>query len=462
MSHALPAPRDKGLPALLDRRSPAPPPDGGKADGDGLDDVTRGPRRIGFAVLLVFLLVFAGWGASAPLAGGALAPGRISPEGGVKTIQHLEGGIVRALHVREGDTVTAGSPLLALESVRQRAEVDALLDRRRARLAERARLEAELAGAERIPLPEGLSAEDPADQAVMVAERRLFDKRRHLLSARKRVLSQRIEQLSEQITGYEAQVESATRQLELIAEELQDKAVLLEKGLTPKSDVLRLRRMQAEIFGRRGEFAASIASAEQRIGETELELVALEAELGERLADRAREVRTELVEIEQSLAAKNDVLTRTVVAAPVDGTVTEMRVKTIGGVVLAGEPIMELVPSDDRLIIDARLAPRDIDVVAPGLTAQVHLSAFAGSARPMLFGTVLSIAADTRVHEETGETFYPVRVEVPADELAKAGDDVSLVPGMVADVLIVSEERTMLAYLLEPIADLIRRSLREA
>lgn len=438
-------------------RRAAPP-----AQPPALSTMLRGPRRVGLGVVLAFIGFFAVWGSLAQLSGGAAAPARISPDGGVKIVQHLEGGILRELHVREGDVVAAGAPLATLENVRAQAEVRTLLDRRWSRLAERARLEAERLGLPAPIFPPELDPRRAAAQEAMRSELRLFEARREMIATRRRVLEQRVRQLEEQIAGHGVQVESASRQLALIEEELSDKSGLLAKGLASKGEVLRLRRAAAEIDGLRGEHLASVALARQRIGETELELVSLDAERAEEVAARAGQLRQELAEIEESLAAERDVLSRSVVASPADGVVTNLRIKTRGGVIGPGEPILDVVPTNDRLLIDARVSPADVDLVEVGLEARIHLTAYAGRAAPTIVGTVTHVSADAVEGADGEPPYFLARIEAPAAALAAAGEDVRLIPGMTAEALIVTERRSLVDYLVQPIADVLRRALREA
>ena len=418
-----------------------------------LEAALRAPRRRGLAVVAIFCAVFLVWGAWAPLAGGAVAPGRVVPDSGVKTVQHLEGGILRALHVREGDRVEAGDLLAVLGDAQARAEVDALADRRRTRLAEAARLEAELGGLDALPVPPGLAADDP----VLAVERRAFQAGRARDETRRRVLARRIDQLRAEIDGLAAQRAAAEERLALVEEEMGAKAALLDRGLLPRDEMLRLRREAAETRGRLGELAAAAAGARQRVGETELELAAVEADRAERAATRAAAIRNELAELEQSLAALRDVLGRRAVTAPAAGVVANLRVPDAGGVVGPGEPILDLVPTGDTLFVDARISPLDVDVVREGLEAQVRLPAFPGRQAPRITGRVASVSADAATDEATGRAHFTVRVAIPAEQLG----GLELVPGMTAEVLVVTGERTLLGYLVEPIAAALRRGLRE-
>lgn len=425
----------------------------------GPGEATRGPRRIGLAVIFVFVAVFGVWGGFAPLAGGAYAPGSIAPYGSVRTVQHLEGGIVERILVRDGDAVQPGDALLEMRSVAPESEVAALLDRRRARAAEAARLEAELGGAREIAFPPELLA-DPAASTVMAAETRILEARDTMIGARKRMLSQRIEQLEQQILGYTAQVESSAAQLELVNQEITDKSALLAQGLTPKVELLRLRRDAAQIGGFQGEYTAAIAAARQQIGEAEIELLAIDAERMETVSQKASEVRGDLAQIDQALAARRDVLSRTVVTAPVAGVVNNLRIKTDGGVVGAGQPILDIVPSEEKLVIDAMVSPMDIDKVEVGMESRVQLAAVASRKTPQVMGIVTSVSAESLVSARGGEAHYAARIEVPQSELDAANVE-GLMVGMPAHVIIVSKERTMMQYLLQPFTDALWRAGRE-
>jgi HlyD family secretion protein len=421
----------------------------------------RGPAWFGFALVILFVGGFGAWAALAPMAAGAVAPGVLSPDGSKKTVQHLEGGIIRKLHVRDGDAVTAGQPLLELENIQPRATYELLLHEHRTLLAARVRLEAEKADLDSVDFPAELRGHEVELRAIVNDQRELFQTRRTMHRARKQVLRQRIEQLSEQIKGYEAQVESASHQLAYIAEEVGAKDALQRQGHLSKPELFRMQRMQAEILGKRGEYVALIARTRQQIGETELQSLALDAERADQIATQLDQTRAKLSEVDQRLQASKDILNRTVVTAPVSGTVVNLRFKTEGGVVQRGEPIMEIVPAEDALLIDARISPNDIDVVRSGLPAQVHLSAYANRSTPRVHGVVRSVSADRLIDEQTRQPYYLARVEVDRQELDQLTPRIELMPGMPADVLIVTEERTLLEYLIQQFIDSFRRSFRE-
>ena len=419
------------------------------------------PARLGNTIILVFVVVFGGWGYFAPLDGGAVAPGVINPDSGKKTIQHLEGGIIAEMRVREGEAVTVGQPLVVLESTQARAAYDSLVQQRWALLARKARLEAESAGQSQIDLPPELISTDRRIRSVVEAQQEVFDARSLTYATRKNVLGQRIEQLTQQINGNEAQVESASRQIEFVSEELRAKEYLVGRGLMAKPEALRLRRVDAELSGKRGEYLAASARLRQQIGETNLQILSVDAERADQIANDSEKVRADLTEVTEKLHASADILQRTVVVAPVSGTVVDVKFKTVGGVVQRGEPIMSIVPSGDELMIEGRLTPLDRKAVHAGLQAQIHLSAYSSRVVPKIPGTVQTVSADRLIDDTTHQPYYLARVAVDRHTLERLAPNVDLIPGMPVEVLIVTERRTMFDYLSKPFRDAFWRSFRE-
>lgn len=435
-----------------------------QADKEVLRASIRTPMLAGIGVVALLVVAVGGWASTAPLAGGAVATGVISPDGSRRTIQHLEGGIIGEIMVRDGDFVTVGAPLVTLEDTQARAAYEMLLRQSQGLRATQARLTTEQLGHDGINFQPDLlaAADDPEVRDILAVQRQLFATRRKALASRKQVMEQRIRQIRDQIRGYEAQLASAVQRLEIVADELKGKEFLFQKMLIPKPQMLAVRRAQAEIVGDRGEYLAAIARGGQQIGETELEIVTLDAERADEIAGDLDKVRGELAKVKEQLGASGDTLKRTLIAAPVSGTVVGLRFKTRGGVIQRGEPILDIVPANEDLLIDARVAPTDIDVVHPGLLAQVHLSAYSHRrSMPNIEGKVRSVSADSLRDEKTGMSYYLARVEVDREQLSGLDMDVQLVPGMPAEVLIVTGERTLFGYLLEPFRDIFRRSLRE-
>jgi HlyD family secretion protein len=292
-------------------------------------------------------------------------------------------------------------------------------------------------------------------------QRRLFNDRLATHMARKNVLRQRIEQLNEQVIGLRAQVDSSNTQLELIAEELVGKEALLRRAIVTKPEVLKLQRAVAELEGRRGEYLGAIARAQQQIGETQIQILMTDAERVDQVTTRLEQLRVELATVTEKLNSSVDILKRTVIAAPIAGVVLNMRFKTHGGVLKPAEPILDIVPADDMLLIDARISPTDIDVVRAGLPAKVQLTAYSGRSTPRLNGIVRTVSADRLVDEGSRQPYYLARVHVDREEVRQAQSNIELIPGMPAEVLIVTGERTMAEYLFQPFLDALWRSFRE-
>ena len=421
----------------------------------------RGPNRIGLSIVVAFMATFVVWGILTPLAGGALAPGVLAPVQGKKVVQHLEDGIIAELRVHDGDIVEVGQSLVVLENVQARANHDALQQQRWSLLAKQARLQAESEGRSEIEWPFELQPTDPNIVTIINAQRMVFDTRETDLITRKNILHQRIDQLSEQIKGIEAQVDSASGQLELIAEELQGKEILLRQGLMPKPEYLRLKRTKVEIEGRRGEYLAQIAKARQEISEAQLQIVKADAERATQVASESDSVRADLTSTVEKLRSSEDVLKRTVVSAPISGTVVNLNFKTIGGVVEKGRPILEIVPSNDALVIEARTTPLDVKAVHNGLNAQIHFTAYSSRSTPRVPGTVQSVSADRLLDSNTNQPYYLVKVTVDREAMGRLAPNVKLIPGMPADVLIITEHRTMFDYLFQPFLETFRRSFHE-
>ena len=392
-----------------------------------------------------------------------MAPGVVSPDGARKTIQHLEGGIIKSIHVREGDTVAAGDAVVTLEDTRALARFEELRERELFLMAAEARLSAEQLGLDEIEYPEVLltSTEERA-RSVMRSQTALFESRKETQSARERILKQRVAQLDEQNDGLIEVIAAQQEQLDLIAREIKGAQELYDKGLERLPRLLALQREQADIRAEQASNRASIASNEQRIGETELQLFATEQQQREEASAQLAEIRAQLATTRSLLPERADALARTQIVAPIAGRVMNVQVTTeSGGVVGAAAPILDIVPDEAKLIIDARVSPQDIENVAPKMRARVILTAFNQRNLPHIHGEVRSISPDRLVDERTGEPYFLAKIEVDVEDLAAVSDQIALVSGMSADVMILTGERTFLDFLLKPFIDSVRRSFRE-
>lgn len=424
----------------------------------------RSPIIAGYVVIILFFGGLGTWAAMAQIASAAIAPGVVSPDGSRKTVQHLEGGIIAEIMVDDGDSVRAGDPLVVLQETQARASFEVLQGQKRLLAAKLARLLSEQAGKDEAEFPDWLltlEAEDPEVAQIVGAQRDVFAARYDAYEGRKEIGGKRVAQLEEEITGLLSQIDSQRERIALIDEEIDSMKNLVGRGMIPRPQYLAMRRLKAEVETELAENVAGVARAKQSIGETELQIVNLgSVRLDEIVSDLA-ETRGELGSVQERLLAQRDILDRTLVIAPVSGTVMEKRFHTTGGVVGPGQPILDIVPLDAELLIDARVNPVDIDEVAPGQRARVHFLAYSERNLPQIYGLVRSVSADSLMDEVTGQSYYLARVEVPQEELEKLGEGINIFPGMTAEVLVMTGERTVLRYLVQPILDSLRQAFRE-
>ena len=431
---------------------------GGPSQGLGI----ARPVTIGIAVVVAFFGGIGGWAAVATLESAAIAPGVVSVASSRKTVQHLEGGIIGQILVRDGDEVTTGQVLIRLEETQPRATLDLLRGRRRAAAALEARLIAERDGNDGVGFPDWLldEGDDPEVRAAIDGEMSIFVARARTLASQVAVLGQRIAQFGEEIIGLEGQLAAEDTQLALIADEMAAVVVLLEKGLERKPRLLALQRREAEIQGSRSANLAAIARVRQSIGEARLRIGELDTARINEVVEQLRETQNALFDLSERLNAAEDVMRRTEIRAAQDGTIVNLQVHTPGGVIAPGAPLMDIVPSGDTLIIEARVDPRDIDVVHWGLPARVRLTAYNQRNSVPMDGRVISVSADNIIDQRTGQAYYLARIKLDKDP-SEVMAGVSLYPGMQAEVMIVTGKRTVLEYLLAPLSRSIDRALRE-
>ncbi len=431
------------------------------ASGEGPVDIRgllRGPSRLGIAAVVAFFVGLGGWAATAPLSSGAVAPGIVSPDSNRKLIQHLEGGIIRIVHVREGQRVKAGDPLITLEEARAAASFSAREQQWLRLLLVQARLAAQEQGHDALQLPaEVVGLSNAGLDDYIETQRALLASRQTSARQETAIYERKIEQLRSEIASIEAESEGMATQRQLIEKELADKQTLLAAQLIPQSSVLGLQREAARLDSAVASNTARIARAGQSIEETRLAILQAREMYLDAVAQESTSVNNELAQLDEDMVASGDVLRRTSITSPVDGIVLNFRNQTPGGVIRAGEPIMDVVPVDDDPIIIARLQPRDIDVVHAGLKAQVTLLPFASRNSLPLNGEVVQVAPDSTLDEATRQYHYEIRVRVSVEELAKH-KGFYMSPGMPADVTVVTGERTMLQYLLDPFV----RSIKSA
>lgn len=421
--------------------------------------------RYVFAGLLVIGIFFGGfgaWAALAPLASAALAQGRVVVESSRKTVQHLEGGIIEEIRIKAGDEVQAGDLLLTLAPIQAGAKVDALRREWANLLAAQARLQAHLKGAATPEFPPELldQASDPLVGGILRAQRELFTTAKTSLDGQISVMEQRAGQLESQIRGLREQISSGDRQLSLLAQQRKDIDYLVQQQLARKSQLFELDRQIASVGGQRGNDRQRVEEARKAIGEVRTQVISLKDDFVDKQAQELDKVRSQLAELTQSLKAAEDVLQRLEVRAPVAGTVVNVKYFTRGGVVGAGQPILDIVPADDRLVIEVRISPLDIDAVRPGLPAELRLTAFKARTTPLIPGELALVSADLLEDERTGQPYYVGQINVEPEALARLRD-VKLYPGMPVDALIRLEDRTFVDYILAPLEQSFERAFRE-
>jgi epimerase transport system membrane fusion protein len=443
----------------LSARTPAPEPDEPTPEKHIATDRTTIVG--GFALIGVFLVGFLIWAAIAPLDSAAIALGRVSVEGNRKTVSRLEGGIVKEILVREGDEVKAGQKLVRIDDTKARATLEIVRGRELASAAQEARLIAERDDLKEISFPDNLraAAGDVAVQEMMNSQLNLFRARRDSFEQQTGILNKSIAQRKEEIAGLQGQIRSGAEQIQLLEEQLEDLEELYEKGLARKSQIFDLRRRKAEIEGAKSQYQSSIARAQQQIGEAMLRISDLKAQRNKDIAEDLRKEQVDHADLTERRVAAEDVLKRTDVVAGADGTVVGLKVFTPGGVIAPGAPLLDIVPSDDRLIVEARVDPSDIDGVHAGLTAQVRFTPLNVRKTRPVEGRVLSLSADRLTDDRTGAPYYMAKVELTED-LKDALDGAPLRPGMPAEVMIRTGSRTVLEYMIKPISVSLDRAFR--
>lgn len=417
-------------------------------------------RRVGYLMLLVTFGLFGGWAALAPLDSSALAPGVVTVKSYRKTVQHLEGGIVRELRVHDGDLVKTGDVLLVLDNTQARSEMETTRSQLIAALQLQARLEAER---DALPEPLAVPALDPADPRVQEArdsEARIFQTRRTSLLGEIGLQEKTIGQIEEQIRGFKAIIASKQVLAASYQEEIVDLRALLAEGYVDKQRLREqersLSRLQTEI----AESQSEIAQAHVHIDEARLKILQLKKTFASEVAGLLGDARTKVYELRERLATLQDRDQRTDILAPESGMVMGMTVHTLGAVVSPGTALLDIVPANEELIIEAQVSPMDIDRIALGKLADIRFSAFKSSTTPVIEGRLVQISADRLINKDTGTAYYLARVAL-TDKGRQTLGNLSLVPGMPVEVLVNTGARTLLQYLIQPASNVFARSLIE-
>ncbi|HEX6530179.1 MAG TPA: HlyD family type I secretion periplasmic adaptor subunit [Burkholderiales bacterium] len=418
-----------------------------------LEDL-KGVARTGLLVIAGGVIAFAIWAFFAPLSGAVIAPGYVKVDLNRKVVQHQEGGIVRAIKVRDGDRVSQGQELVVLDDVRIDAQLDLLRTQLDAERAKVARLEAERTLAGKPVFPKDLLKKEYATR-----EDALFRARREALDSQIGVLKRQIRESVEEANALAEQIGAEEKALKLQKEELAANERLLAQGYVQKTRLLTLQRAVAEYEARHGERRAELSKSRQRASELEFRILAMRNTYVQSATDELKESTARTFDLEERIRPSRDASERQKIAAPIAGEVVGLRVFTAGSVIGPREVLMEIVPQEKRLIIEARIRPEDINHVRPGSEADIRLTAYQSRTTPLVPGTVTYVSGDRLVDQQTGHPYYIVHVNVP--EKALAASSLRLQAGMPAEVFVRTDNRTALDYLLAPVTSYLRRAMRE-
>jgi epimerase transport system membrane fusion protein len=423
-----------------------------------IDDMPT--RRVGLIILLLSFGLFGGWATLAPLNSAALAPGVVTVKSYRKTVQHLEGGIVRELRVRDGDQVKSGDVLLVLDITQARAEMEMMRSQLIAALAMEARLLGERDG---LPAPlavKELDNNDPRVSEAYESELRIFQTRSISLLGEVGLLEEAIFQLAEQIRGTKRIIASKQTLASSYQEEIDDLSALLAEGFVDKQRLREQERSLARLQAEMAEHQSESVRARLQIGEAKLKILQLKKTFATEVAGQLGEVRTKAYDLRERLDAVEDRAQRTVITAPEAGMVMGMTLHTLGGVVSPGTPLLDIVPASEELIVEAQMSPADIDRISLGKLADIRLSAFKSSTTPVIEGRLIHVSADRLINKDSGAAYFLGRLEL-TEKGRKTLGQLKLVPGMPAEVLINTGSRTLLQYLMQPASDAFARSLIE-
>ena len=419
--------------------------------------------RAGAALVVFLAFGVGGWAATTDISGAVIATGSLVVDSNVKKVQHPTGGIVGDLLVRDGDRVKAGDVLVRLDATVTRANLAIVAKGLDEMTARKGRLEAERDAADSIPFPDDLlrRGSEPTVAHLIEGERKLFEIRRTTRMGQKAQLRQRIEQISEEISGHKAQERAKAQEIFLVQRELNGARELWEKNLMPITKLTLLEREATRLEGERGQLMSAIAQAKGKISETELQIVQIDRDLSSEVGKELREIDAKIGEFLERKVAAEDHFKRVDIRAPQAGTVHQSTVHTVGGVIPAGgEAIMLIVPHADTLMVEAKVAPQDIDQLRIGQKAVLRFSAFNQRTTPEINGMVSRISADTTTDQRSGQSYYTIRIATPPEEIARLGEG-KMVPGMPVEAFVQTGERTVISYLVKPLYDQIARAFRE-
>jgi len=427
---------------------------------DDMPTSDRGIRRIGLTIVLVTFGIFGTWAAFAPLSNAVHGSGYVTVQSYRKTVQHLEGGIVKELLVRDGDNVKKDDPVIVLDESQLSAEYESTRNQLIVARYKEARLRAERDQLDTIPSVELKGTDSGRAQEALAGEQQVFVSRKASRLGEISVHREQISQLKAQIVGLEEMIRTKQGLEKSYSGEIVQLKDLLAQGFVDNQRLLESQRKLDMLRTEVADHKSNIAKTKLQISETELQIVQLDKKFNADVADELAQVQAQVFDLQEKEAALQDRLSRVVIRAPESGMVLDMKVHTVGGVVQAGKPLMDIVPLSSDLVIEARVAPVDIDRLELGKTADIRFSAFNNATTPVIEGKLTRISADRLTDERTGDPYYLVRVNVTDDGMKKLANR-KLQPGMPAEVLINAGDRTMLEYLLKPARNMFATSMIE-
>jgi HlyD family secretion protein/epimerase transport system membrane fusion protein len=431
---------------------------------DGVNDGYRTLIVAGWLIIMTLVGGFTAWGLLAPLNSAAMAPGTVVVNSNRQTVQHLEGGIIKSISVRDGDRVEKGQPLLTLDGTQGTALLHLLEGRYDVARAEQARFFAERAGLDTIKFDQDLlqkAADNEETSLILDGQRSLFDARKKMLAGQTSIYENRITQSELQIEGLRLQQAAKERQNALFKRELTGLESLNKKGFAPTNKILAFQRDIAQLDAELGTIQSNIAAVQQEIEEARLQILQIKKTFVENVESSLRDNQTLVFDLSQQMLAARDQVSRLVVRAPTSGTIVDMAVHTVGGVIPAGQRLLDIVPRDDQLVVEAQVKPTDIDGIHTGLPAEIRLTTLNSYAMAPLHGTVSYVSADRLTDARTTGAYYTVRVQTDPSEVEKNLKDVELVPGMPTEVMIDKGSRTFFEYLVGPIGRVLNNAMRE-
>lgn len=422
----------------------------------------KGYRRLGLLILLLAFGGFGTWAATASLAVAVVAPGNVSMESFKRTVQHLEGGIVRELLAQDGDHVEAGQPLVILSDTQSRSQLQIARAQYLINRAMEVRLLAEQDDADLLEFPqELLESDQPRVQEVLAVQQGLFLARRQSLTSTLESLDEQVVQMREQIEGLEALTNVNTQRIQSLQSEAEDFRSLFREGL---GDNQRLRELERQILQYQGENAshrAEVASLRSQISENQMQKEVRLQEFQKEVGEQLRDAQSQIAEAEERITSLEDQVNRTTIVAPASGTVVGRQVHTVGAVIRPGDPIMDIVPSGDGFVVEARIPNRDIDNIFLGQSAEIRFSAFNQRLTNVIDGEIIHVSADSFEDEATGQRYYRARIRVTEEGSQDMTEQMQLLSGMPAEVMIRTGERTFASYIAKPITDMLSRAIRE-